>query len=44
MADAYGDAILSAASETGIDAKHFPLLCPWSEAQILDPEFYPASK
>nr|WP_314418089.1 DUF29 domain-containing protein [uncultured Erwinia sp.] len=43
MADAYGDAILSAARETGIDEKHFPLLCPWSGEQIIDPEFYPAS-
>ena len=39
--DAYGDAILSAARETGMDENTFPKSCPWSFEQIMDSEFYP---
>lgn len=39
--DAYGDAILSAARETGMDEKAFPKSCPWSFDQIMDSDFYP---
>ncbi|AXY36098.1 MULTISPECIES: DUF29 domain-containing protein [Yersinia pseudotuberculosis complex] len=39
--DAYGDAILSAARETGMDEKVFPKSCPWTFAQIMDSDFYP---
>ena len=39
--DAYGDAILSAARETGMEAKQFPQHCPWEWEQIIDDAFYP---
>ncbi|CRY24988.1 TPA: DUF29 domain-containing protein [Yersinia enterocolitica] len=39
--DAYGDAILSAARETGMDEKAFPKSCPWTFNQIMDSDFYP---
>ncbi|EPZ8126431.1 DUF29 domain-containing protein [Yersinia enterocolitica] len=39
--DAYGDAILSAARETGMDEKAFPKSCPWTFDQIMDSDFYP---
>lgn len=39
--DAYGDAILSAARETGMDEKTFPKSCPWTFDQIMDSDFYP---
>ncbi|WLS78461.1 DUF29 domain-containing protein [Erwinia pyri] len=39
--DAYGDAILSAARETGIEAKQFPQVCPWEWDQIIDEAYYP---
>ena len=38
---AYGDAVLVAAKETGIDREAFPPACPWSHGQISDPEFWP---
>ena len=39
--DAYGDAILLAARETGLDEQHFPEHCPYAEADLLSPDFYP---
>lgn len=41
IGDAYGDAILLAAKETGLDESGFPTQCPYTEKDILDPEFYP---
>jgi hypothetical protein len=35
----WGDAVTKAAEETGL--QDFPDVCPWSEAQVLDPEFLP---
>lgn len=39
--DAYGDAILLAAKETGLDENSFPSKCPYTEENMLDPEFHP---
>lgn len=39
--DAYADARLMAARETGIDKQGFPQDCPWSVAQALDDSFLP---
>ena len=39
--DAYGDAILLAAKETGLDENSFPSDCPYMERDILDTEFHP---
>ena len=39
--DAYGDAILLAAKETGLDENSFPSDCPYTEKNILDTEFHP---
>lgn len=41
ITDAYGDATLSAARETGMDEKTFPTSCPWTFDQVMDSEFYP---
>ena len=41
MADAYGDAILSASRETGLEAQTFPADCPWDYEQLTDSQFYP---
>lgn len=41
IADAYGDAILLAAKETGLEESMFPENCPYAEDAILDGEFYP---
>jgi Domain of unknown function DUF29 len=41
MADAYGDSILAAARETGLDRSLFPASCPWSFEQIISPYFWP---
>ncbi len=38
---AYGQALLKAARETGLDKKEFPLVCPFTFDQILDNEFWP---
>jgi hypothetical protein len=38
---AYRNALLSAARETGLERSAFPVVCPWSFAQIIDPNFYP---
>lgn len=39
--DAYGDAILAAARETGLDRALFPVACPWAFEQMIDPDFWP---
>jgi hypothetical protein len=38
--DVWADALAQAAQETGL--AHFPERCPWSEAQILSADFWPA--
>ena len=40
-ADAWGDACTDAAQQTGIGFDEFPMDCPWTSAEILDPEFWP---
>jgi hypothetical protein len=40
-ADAYGDAILIASRETGLDEQAFPASCPWSYDQIAQDDFWP---
>ena len=37
----WGDALIKAADETGIDIGQLPGRCPWLEEQILSAEFYP---
>ncbi|MCW0352347.1 DUF29 domain-containing protein [Pantoea ananatis] len=39
--DAYGDAILSAARETGMDESVFPNENPWSLEQAMTSDFFP---
>ncbi len=39
--DAYGDALLLAAKETGLDESVFPFDCPYKQDDILDLDFYP---
>jgi hypothetical protein len=41
VADAYGDAVLAAARESGLDETTFPESCPWSFAQLVDDDFWP---
>ena len=41
MASAYGNAILAAARETGLDRAIFPASCPWSYEQVVEPAFWP---
>ncbi|CAK0753366.1 DUF29 domain-containing protein [Gammaproteobacteria bacterium] len=41
--DAYGDALLIAARETGFNENAFPKRCPWAISQVLDSEFWPDS-
>ncbi len=41
IADAYGDAILNASRETGLDEESFPASCPWSPDQIARDDFWP---
>lgn len=43
IASAYRRAARGASSETGLDLKTFPPACPWSFAQISDPNFWPDS-
>jgi hypothetical protein len=38
---AYRNALLGAVRETGLDRGIFPVDCPWSFEQIVDPNFYP---
>ena len=39
--DAYGDAVLIAARETGFEEDNFPVSCPWTLEQALDDDFWP---
>lgn len=39
--DAYGDAVIVAARETGLEPETFPAVCPWTFAQMMDPAFLP---
>ncbi len=39
--DAYGDAVIEAARETGLDMVTFPADCPWAYDQMMDPAFWP---
>ena len=41
LTDAYGDAVLAAARETGLPEETFPLECPWSFPQIIEAQFWP---
>ena len=41
MASAYGNAILAAARETGLDRATFPPICPWSFDGFMNPNFLP---
>lgn len=41
IVDAYGDAILLAAKETGLDEPVFPAECPYAQSDILNLEFCP---
>ncbi|ARN81296.1 DUF29 domain-containing protein [Methylocystis bryophila] len=41
MGDAYGDAIILAASETGLSEASLPSACLWSFEQAMDAEFWP---
>ena len=38
---AYGNAVIQAADETGLPETTFPAECPWSFDQILEPSFWP---
>jgi hypothetical protein len=40
-AGAWADALGIAVKETGLWYDAFPEACPWTEAQILDPEWFP---
>ena len=41
LADCYQDAIRKAAKETGLPVSTFPPECPFTQEQILDPDFFP---
>ena len=41
LADAYPDAVLSAARETGLEEASFPDTCPFALADVLDAEHWP---
>jgi hypothetical protein len=41
MSDAYGDALILAASETGLPEAAFPSTCSWSFEQAMDAAFWP---
>ncbi|MGM3162962.1 DUF29 domain-containing protein [Dickeya undicola] len=41
IADAYGDAVIGAERETGLNRGLFPTNCPWSFEQAVNPDFYP---
>lgn len=41
LADAYGNAVIQAAGETGLPEESFPPSCPFSPEQILDAGFFP---
>jgi len=41
ISDAYLDSILLAAKETGLEESAFPGQCPYTQDNLLSPEFYP---
>ena len=41
LADAYQDAVLLAARETGLDKQSFPTNCPYTDQQILALDYWP---
>ncbi|ATO31323.1 hypothetical protein DZA65_00400 [Dickeya dianthicola] len=41
IVDAYGDAVIGAERETGLNRGLFPANCPWSFDQAVNPDFYP---
>ncbi|CAI8832984.1 DUF29 domain-containing protein [Methylocaldum szegediense] len=41
LSEAFGDAVLMAAKETGLDESSFSQSCPYSLEQTLSPEFLP---
>lgn len=41
--DAYGDAVINAARETGFEEDAFPETCPYGFAEIMDAGFYPGA-
>jgi len=41
LADAYGDAVLATARESGLDETAFPESCPWPFQQIVNDAFWP---
>ena len=41
LGTAYEKAKLSAEIETGIEARHFPVACPFTLGQLLDNDFFP---
>ena len=41
IADSYGDAVIEAARETGLDSSTFPAECAWSFDQMMHPDFWP---
>ena len=41
FADAYGDAVLATARDSGLDETTFPETCSWSFDQLMDEDFWP---
>ena len=41
LSDCYQDAVTEAVTETGLSKRTFPLECPYSQEQVLDPMFLP---
>lgn len=44
LGNCYQEARKDAAKETGLSPDTFPVDCPFTQAQILDPDFFPESK
>ena len=44
MEKAYRHSRTGAARETGLERSHFPLVCEWTMAQVLDDAFFPETK
>jgi len=42
LTEAYADARALASQETGLALETFPAICPYSQAQILDDDYYPS--
>jgi hypothetical protein len=42
LQDAYGDAVLEAALQTGLAESSFPAACPFTQQQLLDEDYWPA--